>query len=186
MTQHRIGFASFSEDNLLLGLLMNEARHGYHLYQEYQDTLSSIWQVGQSKFYAALNRLEDAGLLTSTTEDHLGRPARRVYAITAAGRRQFLDWVYRPVMPIRAIRVEFVAKLRFFQLLQLDSVERLLDAQIAACKEDLTQTQALRLRTADPVDRLTLRFRETQIEAHIIWLHECAATLNPDTDPIHA
>lgn len=186
MTQHRIGFASFSEDNLLLGLLLNEARHGYQLYQEYQDTLSSIWQVGQSKFYAALNRLEAGGLLTSTTEDHLGRPARRVYAITAAGRRQFLDWVYRPVMPIRAIRVEFVAKLRFFRLLHLDGVERLLDAQIAACTADLAQTQALRQGMVDPFDRLALRFRETQIEAHITWLHECAATLHPDINAVHA
>ncbi|MCB0198245.1 MAG: helix-turn-helix transcriptional regulator, partial [Anaerolineae bacterium] len=67
MTRHRIGFASFSVDNLVLGLLMVEARHGYQLYQEYQATLGAIWQVGQSKFYAALDRLEADGLLTSAT-----------------------------------------------------------------------------------------------------------------------
>ena len=180
MTRHRIGFASFSVDNLVLGLLMHEARHGYQLYQEYQATLGAIWQVGQSKFYAALDRLEADGLLTSTTEDQSGRPARRVYTITEQGRRRFLDWVYAPVMPIRAIRVEFVAKLRFFQLLRLDDVDRLLNAQIAACTADLANAQALRQETEDPVDRLALRFRETQLEAHIAWLHECMTTLAAD------
>ncbi|MCB0047784.1 MAG: hypothetical protein KDD92_20345, partial [Caldilineaceae bacterium] len=46
MTRHRIGFASFSVDNLVLGLLMQGGRHGYSLYQEYQKTFGSIWQVG--------------------------------------------------------------------------------------------------------------------------------------------
>lgn len=184
MARHRIGFASFSVDNLVLGLLLYEARHGYQLYQEYQETLHSIWQVGQSKFYAALDRLEADGLLTSATEDQSGRPARRVYAITEQGRRQFLDWVYAPVMPIRAIRVEFVAKLRFFQLLRLDGVARLLHAQIDACADDLAQTHDLRQATADPVDRLALRFRETQLEAHIAWLHECMVTLGSETQSV--
>ena len=83
-------------------------------------------------------------------------------------------------MPIRAIRVEFVAKLRFFQLLRLDGVDRLLDAQIAACTADLANAQTLRQETEDPVDRLALRFRETQLEAHIAWLNECMTTLAAD------
>ena len=45
---------------------------------------------------------------------------------------------------------------------------------------DLANAQALRQETEDPVDRLALRFRETQLEAHIAWLHECMTTLAAD------
>ena len=183
MTRHRIGFASFSVDNLVLGLLMQGGRHGYSLYQEYQKTFGSIWQVGQSKFYAALDRLDGQGLAASTTEDQSGRPARRVYTITDEGREQFLAWLYAPVLPIRAIRVEFVAKLRFFQLLALDGVAQLLRTQIRACRDELDGTVLQRQAVEDPIDRLTFRFREQQLEAYLTWLYECTATLAPEDDP---
>ncbi|MEZ4581976.1 MAG: hypothetical protein R3A10_10120 [Caldilineaceae bacterium] len=82
-------------------------------------------------------------------------------------------------MPIRAIR-GVCGQVAFFQLLRLDDVDRLLDAQVQACTADLANAQALRQETEDPVDRLALRFRETQLEAHITWLHECMTTLAAD------
>jgi len=125
------GFSSYSLENAALGLLMSDSKHGYGLYQEFAKTFERIWKAGQANFYAALTRLEAAGQLQSTAEPQEGRPARKIYEITEEGRDAFLHWIHTPVSSLRAIRVELLAKLRFFYILQLPGALELIDEQIA-------------------------------------------------------
>ncbi len=133
----KIGFATFSLSYLALGLLVPGANHGYQLYQNYLDAFGEIWSVGRSKFYATLGELEDAGFLSSTLLAQTDRPARKIYKLMKKGRTRFMKWVYQPVLPVRAIRVELMAKLRFFDLLQLPDAEKLIDAQLEICRKML-------------------------------------------------
>ncbi len=52
---------SVSPQPVLLGLLMNEPRHGYELHQEFSRNLGRVWQIGLSQLYAQLKLLEQAG-----------------------------------------------------------------------------------------------------------------------------
>lgn len=178
MPKSTTGFASFPLENLALGLLMDGPKHGYQLYQDYEHFFRSIWKVGRSKFYAALASLYAAGDLDAVTEPQDDRPPRKIYHLTESGRRRFLDWLYQPVMPIRAVRVELLAKLRFFTLLELPNPERLIDGQIEICQHLLAQQiTSIHGATEDPFTDLLFEFRHKQILWILDWLHGCRVHL---------
>lgn len=174
MSKREIGFASFPLDYLVIGLLTRGPNHGYQLYQDYVEAFGPIWLVGRSKFYAALNDLHTGGLLDVTTEPQEERPPRKIYALTASARQQFDDWLHQPVMPVRAIRVELIAKLRFFDLLHVEGGDRLIDAQIAVCREELARWQHTAEQhhagDGDPFFAIMYEFRERQAAFIMDWL----------------
>ena len=63
MAREEIG----SPQAVLLGLLIQQPRHGYELYQEFNRGLGRVWRMGKSKLYAQLKVLETRGLVTSRT-----------------------------------------------------------------------------------------------------------------------
>jgi DNA-binding PadR family transcriptional regulator len=171
------GFARYSLDNVALGLLMPGPKHGYGLYQDFEESFGSIWKAGQTKFYVALGNLETRGLLRATTEPQEGRPARKVYHLEDAGREAFQEWLHQPVESIRAIRVEFMAKLRFFDLLGLTGVRRLIDTQIEVLQGMLDEWDR---QTAEPqtdgdsfYTDIVQEFRRQQTIFVIEWLMHC-------------
>jgi len=161
-------------EQALLGLLMPGPLHGYDLHRRVEAELGWIWTMGLSNVYAALKRLEQAGLVASTLNSQENRPPRKVYRTTPAGEKSFLEWVRRPVPTIRDMRVEFPAKLYFFHALGLDGVEELLAAQEAICRERVAQLEQ-RMAQCSPhdFDRLVFDFRRRQIEAILAWLDAC-------------
>jgi DNA-binding PadR family transcriptional regulator len=178
MSQSSAGFASFPLENLALGLLMDGPKHGYQLYQNYERLFLPIWKVGRSKFYAALATLHAAGDLAAVTEFQDDRPPRKIYHLTESGRERFLQWLYQPVTPMRAVRVEFLAKLRFFTLLKLPNPEQLIDTQIDLCQRMLSQQNAPgSAADVDPFSVLVFEFRHKQILWILDWLHSCRTHL---------
>ncbi|HUE90278.1 MAG TPA: PadR family transcriptional regulator [Vicinamibacterales bacterium] len=66
--------------------------HGYEMAKQLAASTDRRSLAAYGTLYRALNRLEDMGLLRSRWEDpriaaREGRPLRRFYALTAAGRR---------------------------------------------------------------------------------------------------
>lgn len=68
-----------SLDMALIGFVQDAPRHGYEIYQLLNGTpeLRRIWRIKQSRLYAMLARLEDAGLLRSDVVMQEGRPPRK-------------------------------------------------------------------------------------------------------------
>ncbi|MFW6135226.1 MAG: PadR family transcriptional regulator [Chloroflexota bacterium] len=163
----------FPLDKALLGFLMQGPAHGYALHQRADQELGRIWYMGMSNVYGTLKDLETSGRVGSSL-DQDGYPPRKVYAITPYGRESFLAWVREPVPAIRDMRVEFLAKLYFFNTLDLEGGERLLEAQRAICRQRLRK---LERRAAegreDAFGCLVSDFRRRRIEASIDWLWAC-------------
>jgi DNA-binding PadR family transcriptional regulator len=68
------------------------AFHGYEMAKQLAETAGRSSLAAYGTLYRALSRLEDMGLLKSRWEDQRsaareGRPVRRLYALTAAGKR---------------------------------------------------------------------------------------------------
>lgn len=177
MSDTRRDPAAAALEYLALGLLMPGAQHGYTLYQDYVAAFAPIWKVGRSQFYAALADLHATGELQAQTEWQEEHPPRKVYAITEAGRARFLAWVYQPVTPMRAVRVEFLAKLRFFTRLGLPDAARLIDAQIAACQAAADAWEQRKAgqgsEEGDPFLHLVYDFRQQQAAFMAGWLETC-------------
>jgi DNA-binding PadR family transcriptional regulator len=174
-------------DQVALGLLIPGPKHGYGLYQDFVegfgtgDSYGAIWKAGQTKFYVTLTALEKEGYLESIMEPQEGRPPRKVYSLTDEGRTHFLDWLRRPVHSMRAIRVEFIAKLRFFNLLNLPDAGDLLDAQTEVFHAILDEWEnAAPVDEADPFFEIVVDFRKRQVAFLLEWLAACKNRVTPD------
>jgi PadR family transcriptional regulator, regulatory protein PadR len=80
----------FSEPALLL-LLRERPAHGYELL-EALPTLTGEARVDMGNLYRVLRGLEEDGLLTSRWEAGEPGPAKRMYELTAEGRRLLDEW----------------------------------------------------------------------------------------------
>jgi DNA-binding PadR family transcriptional regulator len=84
--------AAIIDSGLGLHGLGVEEFHGYLLAKEMKDRAEASRLTAHGTLYKALDRLEDAGYLQSRWEDPAlaaaeARPRRRLYHVTAAGRR---------------------------------------------------------------------------------------------------
>lgn len=73
-------------DGLLLAVLADEPAHGYLVISELKRRSGGAFDLPEGTVYPGLHRLERAGLLSSHWSAASSR-RRRVYAITASGRR---------------------------------------------------------------------------------------------------
>jgi len=165
--------AGVSPQPALLGLLLSEPKHGYELFQEFSRELGRVWRIGQSQLYAQLKLLEESGLVSVRVEEQPNRPARKVYRLTPQGRASFEEWVHQPTPYLRRIRVEFLARLYFFQRLSLDGLDELVAEQKAVCRDQIARFDHLMADTEEPFAHLVLEFRRGQLEAVVHWLDRC-------------
>ncbi|MFI6444334.1 helix-turn-helix transcriptional regulator [Kitasatospora sp. NPDC050543] len=95
----------------LLALLAKEPAHGYELKQALELTFGAAYpraNIGQ--VYVTLGRLEKAGLIEGQDVAQDGKPDKRVYAITEAGRQEVAEWFAEPTEGPR-VRDDFYIKL---------------------------------------------------------------------------
>jgi DNA-binding PadR family transcriptional regulator len=107
---------------VLLALLADGREHGYELKQAVEQTFGGTWpplNIGQ--IYTTLGRLERDGLVQSEHVSQEGRPDKRVYTLTDAGRAELREWIEAPVAGAR-LKDEFFTKL---VLARLPGVARL-------------------------------------------------------------
>ena len=83
---------------LTLGLLAARDWSAYQLAEQLGRGVSELWPSAQRGRYAVLNRLSEAGFVQSRQE-HTGRRARTMYAITSSGREALAAWLSTPVKP---------------------------------------------------------------------------------------
>lgn len=74
-------------DGLLLGVLSHGPAHGYAVIEAMREASDGELDLPEGSVYPALHRLEESGLIDSSWAAGTTR-RRRVYAITAAGRRE--------------------------------------------------------------------------------------------------
>jgi DNA-binding PadR family transcriptional regulator len=120
---------------------MGGPKHAYSLYQDFRKAFNHIWKAGQANFYAALTGLEAKGYVASVAEPQESRPPRKVYQLTEVGQEAFLQWLRKPVSSLRAFRVELIAKLRFFHLLEIPGAAELIEQQLTLLRDMLDEWQ---------------------------------------------
>ena len=96
----------------ILGFLGLEPMSGYSLQQRFDGSVGGFWTATQSQIYRELHALEAAGLVTVRVEHGDGKPARKVYANTAAGKLELERWLKEPLPPLQ-LRHPLLLKLVF-------------------------------------------------------------------------
>jgi PadR family transcriptional regulator, regulatory protein AphA len=111
----------------VLGLLARGPRSGYDIKAAIDRTIRHFWAASYGQIYPELKRLEAAGWIDGSDGSRGGR-SRRVYGITAAGRRELRSWLAGRETRIE-LRDESLLRLFFADMLPRGDALGLLSAR---------------------------------------------------------
>ena len=124
---------------LCLSILYEGDSTGYEIRRQcVEGECSYFIEASFGSIYPALAKLEDDKLVTSRIEQHDGKPAKKVYSITEAGRAAFAHELSQPLGD-DMFRSPFLLFARFAHILPRDLVE-------SRCNEFLQERIAKRER----------------------------------------
>lgn len=168
----------------VLGILGRGPRSGYDIKKLTDRSTRYFWSENYGNLYPTLKRLEEGGLVTVTRQPQDGKPERKVYAITDAGREVLAVWLREPTEPSRH-RNELLLKLFFGAQVPLEvSCEQLTryraeqQALIETYREIETWMKTARAEHPDaPFELLTLSYGRHEAEALVRWCDESLKSL---------
>ncbi len=100
----------------ILGIVEYHPVHGYEIRRILQEGISTFWPVNLAGIYPSLRKLEEEGLVTHSTESSGdGRPDRKVFEITEAGRAEMARWRRLPPEGSPSAKVPLFLKLLFMR-----------------------------------------------------------------------
>mgnify|MGYP001216132640 CR=1 FL=1 len=120
----------------ILGFLELEPTTGYTLLQRFEGSVGSFWTATQSQIYRELHTLEASGHVQVRTVPGDGKPARKVYSLTAAGRTALKEWLAGPLEPVQ---LRDPMQLRLVFAAEVDP--ELLDQRLRELDATLEQTE---------------------------------------------
>ncbi|MGQ9573360.1 MAG: helix-turn-helix transcriptional regulator [Dehalococcoidia bacterium] len=164
----------------ILGLLCQQPMHGYQIAQEMAPSrgLGLVCPLGLSNVYFLLGNLERRGLIAVDHRQDDIYPPKIVLKATAAGRRAFQSWLWRPPSRLREVRLDSLLKLYFLGQEDVASILRLVDGQIEFCKRYLSEWKALAESAArDSFDRLAMQSKVAAAQGTLDWLIEYRSRL---------
>ncbi len=80
----------------LLGLLNYRPATGYELKATFTNSIHFFWDATLPQIYRTLKQMEGSGWLNVEVEHQDGRPSRKVYHVTDAGRKELRRWLNEP------------------------------------------------------------------------------------------
>jgi PadR family transcriptional regulator AphA len=173
-----------SSTQALLGLLNIEPMSGYDIGQNIRASVGHIWSESYGQIYPNLKKLAAAGFVSAKEEKQKGKPIRCIYSITKKGREELTAWLGTPPQP-EIPRNEMLLKLFFGSQVPapvlIAYVERMV-VEHRALLEKFTHIERdeiaeHRHRPEAPYWRMTARYGQFEMEAHLRWAEETLATL---------
>ena len=164
---------------MLLALLAKEPAHGYELKQAIEQIFGGAYpspNIGQ--IYVTLNRLERDGLVVSEDVAQTGRPNKKVYELTPAGRETLAEWIQQPADGPR-IRDDFFVKLALAPLTGATDRTALINQQRRHHLNAMRQLNELDRATdrQHTTARLLIEGARLHLQADLDWLERCQEEL---------
>ena len=130
----KVDLAMLDVKTLCLGVLYRGDATGYEIKKQFEDgPLGYFLDASYGAIYPALQRLSIEGLVACRDHRQQGRPDKKVYAITEAGRAAFRETLLKAPKEDK-LRSEFLFVASFAQLLPPEHLARLIDQQIEQVK----------------------------------------------------
>ena len=126
----------------ILGFLDYQPMSGYDLKKYFDQSVAHFWSATQSHIYKALENLENDGMVESELIQQEGKPNRKQYIITDAGRAELRRWVSTP-LPVEAKREAWLIQIFFAHNLGNEEITHLFENRIERLREGLFQLQAV-------------------------------------------
>lgn len=98
-------------EHAILVSLSERASSGYELARRFDKSIGYFWTATHQQVYKVLARMESATWVSSTVVAQHGRPDKKIYEVTPAGRDELARWVAEPAEP-ESTRSELAVKVR--------------------------------------------------------------------------
>jgi DNA-binding PadR family transcriptional regulator len=178
-----------SLDHILLGILRRPSS-GYEIKQQFDEVFSHFWVADLPQIYRTLNRMEGDGWLTAATAASSKGPERRVYRLTASGKRALKHWLSTSPT-IATERIEYLAQTFFLGALEDDraalafmrELRDVLATELAVLQEIAGQWAATDPKYPDLPDRddfyaqLTLDLGLNKLGTKVAWADRCISRI---------
>ncbi len=127
-----------------LGMLTAGPASGYDLKKFFESTFGHFFAAGYGSIYPALSSLAAQGLVHCEEIPQEGKPDRKVYSITEAGRERLMQALDNPA-PGHKLRSEFLATMFFAHLMSDEQINAVLDNRIREAEEFLAMIDRIDL-----------------------------------------
>jgi DNA-binding PadR family transcriptional regulator len=170
---------------ICLAILYDGEATGYEIRKlSVEGEYSYFIDASFGSIYPALAKLEVDGLVTSRVELQDGKPAKKIYSITAEGRTAFISSLFEKLGDDE-FRSEFLLFLRFASELPASLVEQRLNERIAQVDEVLADFDRMASEHTHPGDAWVIQYGRSCMQAarDYIQAHrgELIALARPDT-----
>ena len=164
-----------------LGMLTDGAASGYDLKKQFESTFGHFFSAGYGSIYPALSSLAEDGLVDCEEIPQEGKPDRKLYRITEAGREHLLAALDKPD-PSHKVRSEFLATMCFAHLMtgeqiravlthRLDEIQQYLDMFETFEREESEESQP-GMRFVCGCGKAVMKAMQDHIEEHAHELDE--------------
>jgi len=166
---------------VVLSILSRQDMTGYDITRQFDDSLAFVWRATHQQVYRELALLHKDRCVTSRRVRQSDKPDRKVYSLTATGRRELKEWLVQPTA-YDPPKVELLVKLLATNVVGAKAMREEITRQRGATrkvKEIFTDLdRRMRTEPQDPgcapheLGLLALRRGELMLEAQNRWLAE--------------
>ncbi len=131
---------------LCLGILSFQEASGYEIKKEIEEGMFSHFiDASFGSIYPALSQLNTEGLVTVRAEEQTGRPDKKVYSVTDAGRAALAKGLL--VIPARdKYKSEFLFEMLFKEMLPEPHIRLAIEKQLLDLHDDMNRMAGCRAR----------------------------------------
>lgn len=170
---------------ICLAILYDGEATGYEIRKlSVEGEYSYFIDASYGSIYPALARLEAEALVTSRVEHQDGKPAKKIYSITAAGRTAFINSLFDDLGEDE-FRSEFLLFLRFASELPASLVETRLNERVEQIETMLADFDKLSQEHTHPGDAWVIDYGRTCMVAARDYIRahrgELIAMARPDS-----
>lgn len=157
---------------LCLGILHFGEVTGYEIKKLAEDGKFCYFiEASFGAIYPALSRMSTEGLVTWRTEVQVGKPSRKVYSITGAGRKEFIDSLYEEPKPDK-YKSEFLLMMLCSSILDAEYVTKLIDKKISEVKTELDSMEINLAAHANASEKFVFGYGVHMNKASLDFLHQ--------------
>lgn len=162
---------------LILAILNFEDASGYEIKKHSSEGAFSYFvDISYGSIYPTLSRLEKEGLVTCRSHAQSGKPDKKVYSITDAGRAEFLRAIQTPHQKDK-FKSEFLLVAMCAHVTPRPVIERAIKSHIEEVEAIRTNIEELRNDCDDEASRWIVAYGEHVMNAKLEFLHKNRDTL---------
>ena len=174
---------------ILLGFLSYGPQTGYELKKHIDNSTQFFWHAKLSQIYPTLGELAQQGFVEANVVPQEGKPDKKIYCITEAGRATLMDWLAEPINKLPPTKDPALLKLFFSGVLDKERLLAQLRRQLSLHRTQLAHYQQETLAYIEQVIaetgltgegklwELTRQFGEEYERTYICWLEQAIETV---------